>query len=87
MRTLVGRLADNDPVVRLTAHEELRRRTGLDFGYVPWANDGDTPLPVRQLAGLGGTGHGESTAFGAVARCAQPTRKFLPAGSPEVPAQ
>src|SRR5262249_7321562 len=34
---LVNRLADADPVVRLAAHEELRKRTGRDFGYVPWA--------------------------------------------------
>jgi len=34
---LVGRLGDTDPVVRLAAHEELRQRTGHDFGYVPWA--------------------------------------------------
>ena len=33
---LVGRLGDADPVVRLAAHEELRRRTGRDFGYRPW---------------------------------------------------
>jgi hypothetical protein len=35
---LIGRLEDADPVVRLTAHEELRRRTGQDFGFVPWAS-------------------------------------------------
>src|SRR5207247_1240576 len=35
---LVGRLDDADPVVRLAAHEELRRRTGRDFGFVPWAS-------------------------------------------------
>ena len=35
---LVGRLGDSDPVVRLAAHEELRKRTGQDFGYVPWAS-------------------------------------------------
>src|SRR5438270_10279574 len=35
---LVGRLGDADPVVRLAAHEELRRRTGRDFGFVPWAS-------------------------------------------------
>src|SRR5262249_27469972 len=35
---LVGRLADDDPVVRLAAHEELRTRTGRDFGYVPWGS-------------------------------------------------
>ncbi len=34
---LVNRLGDTDPVVRLAAHEELRQRTGHDFGYVPWA--------------------------------------------------
>jgi hypothetical protein len=34
---LIGRLEDPDPVVRLAAHEELRRRTGRDFGFVPWA--------------------------------------------------
>jgi hypothetical protein len=33
---LLDRLEDSDPVVRLTAHEELKRRTGQDFGYVPW---------------------------------------------------
>jgi hypothetical protein len=35
---LIGRLGDSDPVVRLAAHEELRKRTGQDFGYVPWAD-------------------------------------------------
>lgn len=34
---LVSRLSDTDPVVRLAAHEELRKRTGRDFGFVPWA--------------------------------------------------
>jgi hypothetical protein len=33
---LIGRLGDGDPVVRLAAYEELRRRTGRDFGYLPW---------------------------------------------------
>jgi hypothetical protein len=35
---LVARLDDEDPVVRLAANEELRKRTGRDFGYVPWAS-------------------------------------------------
>ena len=35
---LIDRLDDPDGVVRLTAHEELRRRTGMDFGYVPWGD-------------------------------------------------
>ncbi len=42
---LVGRLDDPDPVVRMAAHEELKQRTGRDFGYVPWAED-----PERQAA-------------------------------------
>ncbi len=33
---LIGHLDDPDAVVRLSAHEELRRRTGQDFGYRPW---------------------------------------------------
>jgi hypothetical protein len=35
---LIDRLNDTDPVVRLSAFEELRRRTGQDFGYVPWGD-------------------------------------------------
>lgn len=34
---LVVKLEDEDPVVRMAAHEELRERTGRDFGYVAWA--------------------------------------------------
>lgn len=36
--TLINRLNDPDPVVRLSANEELKRMTGQDFGYVPWAD-------------------------------------------------
>ncbi len=35
--SLIEKLNDPDGVVRMTAHEELRRRTGQDFGYAPWA--------------------------------------------------
>jgi hypothetical protein len=35
---LLRRLDDEDAVVRLSAHEALRRRTGQDFGYQPWAD-------------------------------------------------
>ena len=35
---LIARLDDTDPVVRLTAFEELKRRTGQDFGYLPWTD-------------------------------------------------
>lgn len=43
---LLERLDDDDPVVRLTAHEELKRRTRQDFGYEPWA----TPEARAQAA-------------------------------------
>jgi hypothetical protein len=33
---LMERMNDRDAVVRLAAHEELRERTGKDFGYHPW---------------------------------------------------
>lgn len=35
---LVNRLDDEDPVVRMAAGEELRRRTGKDFGFIAWAS-------------------------------------------------
>jgi hypothetical protein len=35
---LIEHLNDSDAVVRLSAFEELRQRTGQDFGYVPWAD-------------------------------------------------
>ena len=34
---LIDRLEDTDSVVRLSAHESLKRRTGQDFGFIPWA--------------------------------------------------
>jgi hypothetical protein len=43
---LIGRLEDADPVVRLTAHEDLRRRTGRDFGFVPWGSPEDRGAAV-----------------------------------------
>jgi hypothetical protein len=33
---LIERLGDPDAVVRMTAQEALKRRTGQDFGFVPW---------------------------------------------------
>lgn len=45
---LVGRLDDPDPVVRLAAHEELKQRTGRDFGYVPWAEEPDRQAAVAR---------------------------------------
>jgi len=49
-----------DEVVRLTAHDELRRRTGQDFGFVPWAGPAERAAAVArwrawwQAAGAGG---------------------------------
>ncbi len=36
--SLIDRLEDSDSVVRMMAHEDLKRRTGQDFGYIPWAD-------------------------------------------------
>ena len=43
--SLIDRLDDQDSVVRLTAFEELKRRTGQDFGYKPWLD-----APERAVA-------------------------------------
>ena len=36
--SLLSSLDDKDQVVRLSAHEELKKRSGQDFGYVPYAD-------------------------------------------------
>ena len=33
----IERLDDKDAVVRMTANESLKSRTGQDFGFIPWA--------------------------------------------------
>jgi hypothetical protein len=38
VKALISRLEDEDPVVRLTAGDELHQRTGRDFGFVPWSS-------------------------------------------------
>lgn len=45
---LIGKLDDPDPVVRLTAHQELRSRSGQDFGYLPWAPAEERAAAVNQ---------------------------------------
>jgi hypothetical protein len=45
---LVARLEDEDPVVRMTAHDELRRRTGQDLGFVPWAGPQERAAAVAR---------------------------------------
>jgi hypothetical protein len=45
---LIDRLDDPDPVVRLSAHEALRRRTGQQFGFVPWADPAERAQAVAR---------------------------------------
>lgn len=45
---LVARLDDPDPVVRLAAHEELKQRTGQDFGYVAWDEEPERKAAVER---------------------------------------
>ena len=42
---MIARLNDPDEVVRMTAFDGLKERTGRDFGFVPWA-----PAPERATA-------------------------------------
>lgn len=43
---LVSRLEDSDPVVRMAAGDELKRRTRRDFGFVPWASPEERAVAV-----------------------------------------
>ena len=45
---LIDRLNDPDSVVRLSAHETLKRRTGQDFGFVAWAEPADRARAVAR---------------------------------------
>jgi hypothetical protein len=45
---LLAQLNDPDSVVRMTAHEQLRQRTGLDFGYVAWGGPEDRAAAVAE---------------------------------------
>jgi hypothetical protein len=45
---LLDRLEDKDPVVRLAAAEELKKGTGRNFGFVPWANETDRARAVAR---------------------------------------
>jgi hypothetical protein len=76
---LVSRLDDNDVVVRLAAHEELKRRTGRDFGYVPWVSAGERAGSVsRWRSWL----NGEPIRQAPVPAPARP-KKSLPRPSPQ----
>lgn len=46
MPALIAKLDDPDAVVRMTAIEELRRRTGQDLGYQPYADDAERRASV-----------------------------------------
>jgi hypothetical protein len=48
---LINRLVDTDPVVRMTAFEELKQRTGQDFGFVPWARPEENQYAVQRWRG------------------------------------
>ena len=58
---LLDRMNDADPVVRLTAHEELKQRTGRDFGFKPW----DEPQPRAQAMSQWRTWWGQVTSASA----------------------
>jgi hypothetical protein len=85
MRTLVGRLADADPVVRLAAHEELRKRSGCDFGFVPWASDEERALPLERWRAWLEQGAPIHAPMARSVTSPSPPRKAPPAGSPQVP--
>jgi hypothetical protein len=86
MPALVERLSDSDPVVRLAAHEELRKRTGQDFGYVPWASAEDRAGPTERWRAFVGLGGGKPDLPPLPAAPAQPPSKTLPvAGSSQAP--
>jgi hypothetical protein len=45
---LLSRLSDPDPVVRLAAHEAIKKRSGQDFGYQPYREPNEQPEAIAQ---------------------------------------
>jgi hypothetical protein len=84
LSALVERLSDADPVVRLAAHEELRRRSGRDFGYVPWASPDERAAAINRWREWAGQGRGRLDP--PMANPILPS-KMLPSGSSQAPAQ
>ncbi|HEX3450797.1 MAG TPA: hypothetical protein VHS97_21265 [Isosphaeraceae bacterium] len=84
MRTLVTRLGDVDPVVRLAAHEELRKRTGVDFGYVPWASEEERALPMERWRAWVEQGNASQQPVARSIVAPSPPGKVLPAVNPQV---
>lgn len=48
---LIARLADPDPVVQLTANEELKRITGQDFGFAAWLDAEERQAAIERWRG------------------------------------
>ncbi|QEH36758.1 hypothetical protein OJF2_53430 [Aquisphaera giovannonii] len=79
---LIGHLNDPDPVVRLAANEELKRRTGRDFKFQSWA------APEERAAGVSRwkawlTGKPDAQRAAEVQRSTAPPRKSMPRPSPQ----
>ena len=45
---LIDRLEDKDPVVRMAAHEELKKGTGRTFGFIPWGGEVERASAVHR---------------------------------------
>lgn len=59
----IDRLDDKDSVVRLAANEGLKKRTGQDFGFVPWAEPSErAPAVSRWRAWWAGRSRGRPLA-------------------------
>jgi hypothetical protein len=85
MPALVDRLSDSDPVVRLAAHEELRKRTGRDFGYVPWASPEERAGAIEQWRAFVGQRRGSPDRMARPLASPSPQSKTLPGGTSQAP--
>jgi hypothetical protein len=83
---LIDRLADADPVVRLAAHEELRERTGRDFGYIPWASVEERASAIDRWRAWMGQGKGRRDQPARPVARPIPPGKNPPAGTSQTPA-
>ena len=82
---LVERLSDSDPVVRLAAHEELRKRTGRDFGYVPWASPEERAGAIERWKAFAGLAKSQPGLPPLPPVFAAPPTKSLPQASAQAP--
>ena len=72
--TLIGKLDDEDAVVRMTAHEELKRRTGRDFHFLPWAGPAERAPAVASWRNWWTTRRAELSRIGGLAAGRQSAR-------------